>query len=246
MALRFSRIQGGGQKHIISTIDSINTRLSALESHTNFIKHLIIEGDKDSLNNVFNTIYKTNAWASGSGPGSDEILCADYVAFLQGFFKQRGIKSIVDCGCGDWQFSKNIDFSGISYKGFDVADFVIKRNAARYKRDNVNFFLYNGDFSALPSADLIICKDVLQHLPNAKIQEFINNLRKFRFALITNDISGYYTQDSTNIDIIVGDYRALDLRQEPFNLPCKVVHSILRMPNAPDMLVMLWENPKNA
>lgn len=166
------------------------------------------------------------------------------MAFLQDFFKTHKIKSIVDCGCGDWQFSKNIDFSGISYKGFDVADFVISQNNAKYKKENVNFFLYNGDFSTLPSADLIICKDVLQHLPNAKIKEFIDNLHKFRFALITNDISGYYGDELTNADIMIGGYRALDLRDEPFNLHCNVVHSIVRMPYAPNMLVMLWERQR--
>ena len=245
MAQKSYRIHGGGRKHIISQIGAINARLTALESNTSFIKQLLIESDKNSLNSVFNTIYKTNAWATGSGPGSDEKLCAGYVAFLQDFFKRHNIKSIVDCGCGDWQFSKNIDFSGIDYKGFDVANFVIMRNNATYKKDNVSFSLYNGDFALLPSADLLICKDVLQHLPNAKIQEFIDNLHKFKFALITNDISGYYADSATNKDIVVGDYRALDLRQKPFSVDCRVVHSILRMPNAPDMLVMLWTNPKN-
>ena len=162
------------------------------------------------------------------------------MAFLQDFFKQHNIKSIVDCGCGDWQFSKNIDFSGIDYKGFDVANFVIERNNATYKKDNVNFFLYNGDFSLLPSADLLLCKDVLQHLPNAKIQEFIANLHKFKFALITNDID-----EIVNVDTSPDSGRALDLRQEPFNLNLEVVYSILRKPIRADMLVMLWANPKN-
>ena len=166
-------------------------------------------------------------------------MCADYVAFLQAFFKENGIKSVVDCGCGDWQFSRNIDFTDIDYKGFDVANFVIERNLAAFARENVNFFLYDGDFRALPSADLLICKDVLQHLPNAKIQDFISILDRFKFALITNDIA-----DEVNADIAAGNYRALDLRKEPFGLDLKVVHSILRMPRAPDILAMLWENPK--
>lgn len=229
--LSYSR--GGG---IMEAIYSMEARLKVVEFNTLFTKELLVNMNKDNLNSYFDTIYKTGAWVNGSGDGSDENLCAGYVAFLQDFFKRHNIKSIVDCGCGDWQFSKNIDFSGIDYKGFDVANFVIERNNATYKKDNVNFSLYNGDFSLLPSADLLLCKDVLQHLPNAKIQEFIDNLHKFKFALITNDIG-----KSVNVDIVMG-CRSIDLRQEPFNLHCELVFTIARMPKAPDIGVMLWIN----
>lgn len=159
------------------------------------------------------------------------------MAFLQDFFRKNNIKSIVDCGCGDWQFSQNINFEGIDYKGFDVASFVVENNIKNFQKEHINFFLYDGDFNALPEADLIICKDVLQHLPNAKVKEFIANLHKYKFALITNDIG-----EKFNYDISLGGYRCLDLRQPPFKLEAKIVHTIKRMPKAPDMPVMLWEN----
>lgn len=244
MDTKFSPIINGGGGELSSSLNEIKSKLNTIEFNLSFIEELLIESNKDNhLNAVFNTIYKTQYWGNGSGSGSDENLCAGYVAFLQDFFVKHNIKSVVDCGCGDWQFSKNIDFSGIDYKGFDVASFVVERNLATYKRENVNFFLYNGDFSLLPSADLLICKDVLQHLSNAKIQEFIDNLHKFKFALITNDISGYDMSEAINTDINTGECRGLDLRKEPFKLDCKVVH-ILRMPNAPEKPVMLWKNQR--
>lgn len=200
---------------------------------------MLIEANSDNLNLIFNGIYKTNRWGNGSGPGSGEKFCANYVKFLQSFFKEKKITSIVDCGCGDWQFSKNIDFKGIDYQGFDVASFVIEKNINQYQKENVNFFLYNGDFNLLPKADLIICKDVLQHLTNTKISEFIANLPRFKYALITNDIN-----KKVNINCLNGGYRAIDLREAPFNLDLKVVFEFIRMPKAPNMLTMLWENPK--
>lgn len=238
MGIKFSltikKLLGGGD-----CLKEINAKIDDLAFKLSFIKELLIQSNKDNLNAIFNTIYETNTWGKGSGIGSDAIVCATYVQFLQDFFKKHKIKTVVDCGCGDWQFSCNIDFSGIDYKGFDVASFVIEQNVKLFQKKNVNFFHYNGDFKLLPSADLLICKDVLQHLSNAKIKEFISILPHFKFALITNDIG-----DIINADISTGAYRALDLRQEPFNLDLKVVHSILRMPNAPDMPVMLWENAK--
>lgn len=210
-----------------------------MQEQNSLIYQALIEANGDKLNFVFNSIYRANLWGCGSGPGSNEELCADYVNFLQNFFKEKKISEVVDCGCGDWQFSKNIDFSGIEYKGFDVASFVIEQNINRFQKENINFFLYDGNFNSLPSADLLICKDVLQHLNNIKINEFIANLSRFKFALITNDIA-----ENVNSDCLNGRYRALDLRKAPFNLPLKVVFEITRMPKAPNMLTMLWENPK--
>ncbi len=68
----------------------------------------------------------------------------------------------------------------------------------------------------LSSADLLICKNVLQHLSNAMVARFIRkNLMpgKFRLALITNDVG-----TGPVPDISPGQYRRIDLRQPPFNL----------------------------
>lgn len=180
-------------------------------------------------------------WGNGSGSGSDENLCRDYVAFLQEFFRTHNITSIVDAGCGDWQFSKNIDFSGISYQGFDVASFVIEANNAKYRKDNITFTHYDGDFSKLPSADLLICKDVLQHLPNAKIQEFLTILPRYKFALITNDIG-----ENLNTEILPTQWRLLDLSLPPFNLKCQEVFEIKNSHDPSSgirKITILWENP---
>lgn len=206
-----------------------------------FVKSLLLKTHAKDLNTLFDVVYETNMWESGSGSGSNENLCRDYVIFLQEFFKSHNIKSIIDAGCGDWQFSKNIDFSGIAYQGFDVASFVINANAQKYSAQNITFHLYDGDFSKLPSADLLLCKDVLQHLPLDKIKEFISILPKFKYALITNDIG-----QNHNTEILPTQCRNLDLRKEPFNLDCEIVFKIQQ--NHPKSWgieskpVMLWVN----
>lgn len=85
------------------------------------------------LSDEFNNIYKKNLWVNGSGTGSGLKVTRGYRKFLAKFFKKRQIKSVVDFGCGDWQFSKEIDWSGIDYKGFDVADYVLERNRQNYR-----------------------------------------------------------------------------------------------------------------
>lgn len=227
------RLRGGGVY-----IDNIDHKIDKIQLEINYIKTLLLNSNEKNLNALFNTIYQTNAWGCGSGPGSNPIVTKEYVNFLHLFFKEKNIQSIADIGCGDWQFSKNIDFDKIHYTGYDVASFVIEKNNANYKKENIDFVLYDGDFSKVKSADLVICKDVLQHLPNDKIFEFLNILPKFKFALIANDIGL-----KVNENILTSGYRPLDLTKYPFNLDAKKVFSIDRMPTAPDIIVILWENP---
>jgi hypothetical protein len=69
--------------------------------------------------------------------------------------------------------------------------------------------------SRVPEADLLICKDVLQHLSNRDISIFLKKLSKFKYCLITNDVDPD-TLSSYNQDIETGGYRTLDLRAYPF------------------------------
>jgi len=219
-------------------------KFTALEKDVVLLKNILLDQSNNKLTQVFNTIYETNAWGCGSGSGSNENLCKGYVQFLQQFFTEYDIHSIVDIGCGDWQFSKNINFDGIDYKGYDVASFVVNRNLVKYKKPNIDFIHYNGDFSVLPKADLEICKDVLQHLPNHLIMEFIDNLSKYKYALIANDINRMGENEDILLDVYA--WRSLDLRLSPFNLPLEIVYEFIREPREPNIAVMLWKNPNIA
>ncbi len=69
----------------------------------------------------------------------------------------------------------------------------------------------------LPSADLLICKEVLQHLSNTDVLRFLGKLSDFTYCLITNDVDPI-TQTSDNPNIAQGGYRWLDLTAPPFNV----------------------------
>lgn len=116
--------------------------------------------------------------------------------------------SVVDAGCGDWDFSRLIDWGGARYLGIDISNVVIER-LKTHRSDRFEFQM--GDITEdLPPADLLICKDVLQHLPIELVNKFIrNNLKKgkYRWALITNDALAAGGNKDTN----TGDYRRIDL-----------------------------------
>jgi SAM-dependent methyltransferase len=174
----------------------------------------------------FEKIYERNEWQYGSGEGSLILYTRSYINFLQNFFAENHIKSVVDFGCGDWQFSQYIDWSGIQYYGFDLVESVIDNNKKHYDQPNISFHLFHGEDNELPNADLFIAKDVLQHWSNESIKAFIPTLANYPMSLITNCVNPYGI--TANIDINEGEFRPLDLRLPPFNLKAIEVHSFSR------------------
>ncbi len=163
---------------------------------------------------VFSNIYRDNIWGKGSGVGSLPEYTAAYRSLVQTFLRDNKIQSVVDFGCGDWQFSKLIDWGEIDYQGFDVVESVILENQRAFGRKNIRFQVLN-DSSALPPADLLICKDVLQHLPIDDIKHYLAVFRRlYRHMLITNDV---YPDRTTNTEIEHGAWRGIRLDRRPFN-----------------------------
>ncbi len=173
---------------------------------------------------VFGTIYRDQVWGKSaegqgtSGSGSTLQSTAFYRTYLQTFLKENKIRSVVDAGCGDWEFSKAIDWTGIDYKGFDVVSSVIANDTKKYASKNVQFAVANIVTDDLPAADLLIVKHVLQHLPNADVATFLEQLPKYRHVLLTNSVSAR-TLSGDNRDIAIGAFRYFDPTQPPFALP---------------------------
>ena len=161
-------------------------------------------------------IYKEGLWNEGSGDGSKIENVGEYVDVLQKYIDKPEIKTVLDLGCGDWQFSKFLDLSSVLYLGVDIVDSVIDSNIDLYSASNIDFISRDIITYELPQVDLIICKDVLQHLSNRDvISVLIKIIKSSKFALITNDFN---PESTSNIDIENGDYRYLDLTLSPFFL----------------------------
>jgi SAM-dependent methyltransferase len=178
--------------------------------------------DDCSVEEVFTSIYDNEVWGVEgekclSGFGSTVKSTEEYRRFIQNVFVLADIHSVVDAGCGDWVFSKEINWKGINYIGYDAVLSVIEENKNKYGKSNISFI--QGDILSidLPPADLLICKDVLQHLTNEDVLTFIKQLPKFKYCLITNDIDRA-TNTSQNQDIQRGDYRTIDLTRPPFSV----------------------------
>ncbi len=217
--------------------------------------------ETESLVNAFRAIYRSRDWKgqSSSGPGSDPVRTEAFRRFLGAFIRTHSVSSVVDIGCGDWASMRLVDWSSIDYLGRDVVPEVIAMNQEKYQRDSIRFEVLDATRAPLPTADLAIIKEVMQHLPLQEVFFILDKLRTFRWAILVNDIAhsqaGRWTRLwkrhnflPTNCDISVGGYRLLSLRDPPFNLPAV---RLLKYENKYENLrwtkeVLLWTNLEKA
>jgi SAM-dependent methyltransferase len=178
------------------------------------------DGDIERLRERFAAIYDRNEWGFQSGVGAQPANNLEYSAFVQNFIHRNAVKSVVDFGCGDWQFSRFIDWTGLRYLGTDIVPGLIERNRRIFGQEHIAFELFSS-VDALPAADLLVCKDVLQHLPNPMVQQYLDQFKsKFKFMLITNDDAPI---DYLNIEIQPGGWRTLRFDQPPFSETAAIV-----------------------
>ncbi len=172
------------------------------------------------MREIFEKIYRQKIWYMGSGSGSLPENTVEYREFLQKYIVQHDIKKVIDIGCGDWQFSRLMDWSQVEYLGIDVVDFVITANQRMYQEDNIGFLCGDVREMELPQADLVILKDVLQHWSNEEILDFFQTLDHHEHVLSINAFSA----DGLNRDIENGEARPVDLRRAPFHFQAEALY----------------------
>jgi 2-polyprenyl-3-methyl-5-hydroxy-6-metoxy-1,4-benzoquinol methylase len=188
--------------------------------------NIITNLHSSSLPECFEEIYNKDTWNGGSGPGSFIENTVVYRNVLQNLIDEENIRTIVDIGCGDWQIMRHIHIgTDVNYVGYDVASNIISINQQNFSAENISFVSYSGDFSEIVHADLCIVKDVLQHLNKKYIDNFINNMKKYKYVIITNccDNPDPYYQNNINGEIINGNYRPLDLTLDPYSLEMELL-----------------------
>jgi ubiquinone/menaquinone biosynthesis C-methylase UbiE len=181
-----------------------------VEASVNALKHLNIN-DSSSRESVFDEIYKSSAWGEMSGPGSDPAYARYWIDTVNAALSLPGINSVLDIGSGDWRLGSNYILKNKFYTGLEVSKEAIKISE-KYTSTGVNFVLGDAEQFAFSKVDLILVKDVLQHLPSKSIQIILDQIFKScKFALICNDFS------NSNADTFDGGWRALNLNEKPFS-----------------------------
>jgi SAM-dependent methyltransferase len=173
--------------------------------------------DGKNYQQVFTTIYNTNFWGdseSVSGRGSSLNQTAAIRKALPLLWNEINANSVLDVPCGDFFWLKEVDLRSVRYIGGDIVDGLILNNQ-RYRQENISFQLLDVITSALPTADVILCRDCLVHLYTSDALKAVENMKRSGATfLLTTHFPG-----AINVELPVERWRPLDLQAPPFNFP---------------------------
>lgn len=173
-------------------------------------------------------IYENNLWGGEksefySGLGSHQPETVNpYITVVSAFLKDFETPPVVcDLGCGDFNIGKELVKYSKKYIAIDIVPNLILHNRKEFKADNLEFRALDIATDVLPSGDVAILRQVLQHLSNAEIQSVVENLYAFKYIILTEHIP---EEDfEPNKDIISGQGTRLkkqsgvNLYASPFN-----------------------------
>lgn len=182
---------------------------------------------------IFSSTYRNFLWGRKkhdfnfySGDGShDPRIVDDYVCKVSDFLSQITPKPIVvDIGCGDFHIGHQLSAYSKHYIACDVVPELIKSNENRYEINNVSFKVLDACLEELPKGEVVILRQVLQHLSNHDIQKILEKIQgNFRYLVFTDHhplniewIPNLDKQTGPNIRNEISS--GLDLTENPFNL----------------------------
>lgn len=166
------------------------------------------------FDNIYTTTHEWGGEDNLSGAGSTLENTVLYRQFVDDFISSNKIKSILDLGCGDFEVMRTLkNIGNVKYIGIDASKYIINKNKRLYGDFNKIFVHGTIADMNLPNYDLVIIKDVLQHLSNENIIKILDRMKTYKYIIIVNDIDNH-----TNEDIEDGGFRPLDLEKPPFNI----------------------------
>jgi hypothetical protein len=191
---------------------------------------------KMSPKELFTAVYENSLWGKSddpffSGTGShDQAVVDTYLQALRRHFSSTiGKFNVVDLGCGDFNTGSQTRDLFNKYIACDVVPSLIERNKSKYQSLNVDFrcidIVANETF---PPGDIVVIRQVLQHLSNQQIMQIIPKLYQYKYAIITEHLP--LSNFTPNIDKpagpsirigSTGKHSGIVLTTAPFNFRAK-------------------------
>ena len=179
---------------------------------------------------------------SESGPGSSIEFTQTTRDFLRDVIERHQVRTVLDVACGDWHWMQHVDLAALgvrSYIGYDINGKLIADNARRYGSAIVSFVHASMLTAPLPSADLVIARDVLFHLNDAHIHTALAAIRASNSSLLLTTTFPWLTRNSdlplqpnaylgfrAQPHAPVWGYRAVNLDLAPFYLEDTGIESL--------------------
>ncbi len=166
----------------------------------------------------FAAIYRKRIWQnpeSASGFGSTLEATRSLREGLNALLAREAVTSVLDAPCGDFNWQQDLVFGG-QYLGLEIVPELVDANCADYASDHRQFRVADIVHDTLPGADLVLCRECLNHLPLTDADRAIEHLSAAagRFLLLTH----YPCCDHNAEQEASFRYRHLNLTLPPFNL----------------------------
>jgi SAM-dependent methyltransferase len=148
-----------------------------------------------SRRETFTTIYEERLFGDlpgegfYSGNGSTGYFADVYCTLVQDLVREKGIRSLVDLGCGDFRIGARLAPMVEKYTGIDIVPDLIGHHQANYASEVASFVCLDIVDDPLPVGDLCLLRQVLQHLNNAEIATVLKKLTAYKWVLITENVS---------------------------------------------------------
>jgi SAM-dependent methyltransferase len=160
---------------------------------------------------------------SASGPGSTLDATTPIRSFIERIISEYSVETIVDIGCGDWNWMSQVNLGRATYLGLDVVPETVEMNKQRFgDRQNVSFEFTNAIQQVPPAGDLVIIRDVLFHLSNDNAFSVLQNINRSGSKLLLTttfpDIESNADLERYGANIDGWGYRPINVEASPFNL----------------------------
>lgn len=204
--------------------------------------------DQSNRKAAFEKIYEEGYWEPGCPSGHGSTL--DATVLVRGVIERvvldHQIQSIVDVACGDMAWMPDVlaklevSCASITYIGCDIVSALILSHQSRFP--NLIFNQLDFVVDKIPKAELIICREALQHLPVRDIKRALHNFSTSgsKYLLATLHLRRYGLRN--HLSMRPGRCRDRNFLLPPFSLP----NPIAIYPEefgAKDKFIGLWTLP---
>jgi hypothetical protein len=168
---------------------------------------------------LFGVIYREKHWGgeghdfySGSGSHTPEVI-EPFIAAVRAYLSRFPEPPVVvDLGCGDFAAGSRLVDLARHYHACDAVPALIARNRRLAAPPNLSFHLVDGVVDPLPPGDVVIVKQVFQHLRNDQIAAIVRKLAQYPVWIVTEHLpAGAFTP---NRDKPASGYTRSDLNSE--------------------------------
>jgi SAM-dependent methyltransferase len=167
---------------------------------------------------AFTQHYRLKDWLEPetvSGRGSTLHRTAAIRRELPALFRELGVRSVLDAGCGDFNWFPTLETALDSYVGVEVVEELAAANQGLHGNDRCRFVSLDVTRDDLPRVDLVLCRDCLVHLKNRQVRAALRNFRRSGSSYL---LATTFTEAHPNDDVPLGGWRPLNLERAPFNL----------------------------